>query len=102
MIKQNSSSLELNKIYISYVNIYGTNIAQISTVHRLGVMFDSEMSMKASVSSINRSAFPQLKNLNAIKPFLDMEATHTVALAFVSSRLDAGNSILYGIAQGQL
>ncbi len=65
-------------------------------------MFDSEMSMKAHISSINRSAYPQLKNLRAIKPFLDMEAENTAAHAFVSSRLDAGNSILYGIAQGQL
>ncbi len=31
-----------------------------------------------------------------------MEAANTDAHAFVSSRLDAGNSILYGIAQGQL
>ncbi len=65
-------------------------------------MFDSEMSMKAHVSSINRSAYPQLKNLRAINPFLDMEAANTAAHAFVSSCLDARNSILYGIAQGQL
>ncbi len=54
------------------------------------------------VSSINRSAYPQLKNLRAIKPFLDMEAANTAAHAFVSYRLDPGNSILYGIAQYQL
>ncbi len=65
-------------------------------------MFDSEMSMKAHVSSINRSAYPQLKNLGAIKHFLNMEAANTAAHAFVSPRLIAGNSILYGIAQGQL
>ncbi len=80
-----------------------------STLHQLvlfdrnlGVTFDSEMSMKAHVSSINRSAYLQLKNLRAIKPFLDMEVANIAAQVFVSSRLDAGNSILYGIAQGQL
>ncbi len=90
-----------SKIDIPHININGTDIAPTSTVRNLGVMFDSEMSMKAHVSSINRSAYPQLKNLRAIKPFLDMEAANTVAHAFVSCRLDAGNSILYGIAQGQ-
>ncbi len=65
-------------------------------------MFVSEMSMKAHVRSINRSAYPQLKNLKAAKPFLDMEAANTADHAFVSSRLDAGNFIFYGIAQGQL
>ncbi len=53
------------------------------------VMFDSKMSMKAHVSSINRSAYTQLKNLRAIKPFLEMEAANTADHAFVSSRLDA-------------
>ncbi len=57
--------------------------------------------MWAHVSSINRSAYPQLKNLRAIKPFLEVEAVITAAHACVSSRPDAGNSILYGIAQGQ-
>ncbi len=48
-----------SKIDIPHININGTDIAPISTVRNLGVMFDSEMSMKAHVSSINRSAYPQ-------------------------------------------
>ncbi len=52
------------------------------------------MSVKANVSSINRSAYPQLKNLRAIKTFQDMEAANTAAHAFVSSHLNAGNSTL--------
>ncbi len=58
-------------------------------------MFDSEMGMKAHVSSINRSAYTQLKKLRAIYPFLDMEAANTAAHALVSSRLDAGNSSIH-------
>ncbi len=93
-----------SKINIPHININGTDIVPNSTVHYLqfGVMFDSEMSMKVHVSSINRSTYPQLKNSRAFKPFLDMEAANTAACAFDSSCLDAGNSILYGIAQGQL
>ncbi len=91
-----------SKIDIPHININGIDIAPTSTVHTLGLMFDSEMSMKAHVSSINRSTYPQLKNLRAIKPFLDMEVANTAAYAFVSFHLDAGNSIFYVIAQGQL
>ncbi len=47
--------------------------------------------MKAHVSLINRSAYPQLKNVRAIKPFLDMEAANTTAHTFVSPHLGAGN-----------
>ncbi len=46
-------------------------------------MFDSEMGMKVHVSSINRFAYPQLKNIIAIKPFLDMEAANTAAHALL-------------------
>ncbi len=91
-----------SKIDIPHININGIDIAPTSTVCNLGVIFDSEISMKAHVSSINRSAYPELKNLSAIKPFLDMEAANTAAHAFVSFCLDAGNSILYGISYGQL
>ncbi len=40
--------------------------------------------------------------LRTIKPFLDMDAANTAAHAFVSSHLDARNSMLYNIAQGKL
>ncbi len=40
-----------SKTDIPHINIYGTDIAPTSTVGNLGVMFDSEMSIKANVSS---------------------------------------------------
>ncbi len=47
-----------SKLDIPHININGTDIAQTSTIPNLGVMFDSEMSMKAHVSSINGFAYP--------------------------------------------
>ncbi len=67
------------------LEIQSSCMSPTSTLRNLSVMFNSEMSMKAHVSSINRSAYPQLKKLRAIKPFLDMEAANTAARAFVSS-----------------
>ncbi len=65
-------------------------------------MFDSGMSMKAHASSINMSAYPQVKNVRAIKPFLHADVANTATHAFVSSHLDAEHTILYGITQCQL
>ncbi len=98
IIKHNSYSLELNSREgrLISLNINGSDIVPTRTVHKLGVMFNNEMSMKDHVSSNSRSACPQLRNLRTIKPFLDKEAENTV-----SSCLDAGNSIWYGIAQCQ-
>ncbi len=53
------------------------------------------MKLKAHVSSINMSAYQQLKN--TIKPFLDIKAANTAPHACVSSHSDEGNSILYSI-----
>ncbi len=54
--------------------------------------------MDGNVSSINRSAYPHLENVTVIKYFLvqEEEAANTIVLEFISSQLDAGNSILYG------
>ncbi len=59
-----------SKIDIPHININGTDIAPTSTVCNLGVMFDSEMSMKAHVSSINRSAYlSSVEELKSNQPF---------------------------------
>lgn len=82
------------------MNITGSNIAPTGTVRTLGVMSDSEMSMKDNVSSIKRcSAYPQLKTFKAIKSFHDKEAYNTATHTVDMSCLDAENSILCGIAQ---
>ncbi len=65
MLKLNDDKIEIkvirirqqkNKIGVLHININGMNIALTSTVHNVGVIFDSEMSMNVHVSSINRSA----------------------------------------------
>ncbi len=100
MLKLNDDTMEFvvietrqkgSKIDIPHININGINIAPTSIVHNLGVLFDTEKGMKAHVSSINMLAYAQLKNLRAIKPFLDMEAANTAAHMFVSPHLGAGN-----------
>ncbi len=58
--------------------------------------------MASQVDSLCRTTFLQLRDLRAISKYLDKEATHTVIHAFVSSRLDYGNSLLYGAHDKQI
>ncbi len=46
-----------SKIDIPHIYINGTDIAPTITVHNLGVMFDSKMSMKAHVKNKNKNNF---------------------------------------------
>ncbi len=77
MVKLNDDKIEFiiigtrkqrSKIDIPHININGSDIAPISTVHNLGVMFDSEIILKAHISLMNKSAYPQLKRVRVVKP----------------------------------
>jgi len=54
--------------------------------------------MYEHVASVCRAAYYHLKNIHRLKAFLTQESLVTVAHAFVTSRMDYCNSLLYGIS----
>jgi len=74
----------------------------VSTVTNLGVVFDSQLTMAAHISSVCRSGFFQLRQLRTIRRSLTPEATRALVQAFVSCRLDYCNSLLVGVAEVHL
>ena len=56
------------------------------------------MSPKPHVSSVVKSCSWQLRRIGQIRKYLSTEASEKLIHAFVSSRLDNGNSLLFGIA----
>ena len=73
-----------------------------TTVVDLGVTVDSQLSMTDHISSLCRSCFYQLRQLRVIRHSLTTDAARTLVQAFITSRLDYCNSLLYGIADCQL
>ena len=61
-------------------------------------MFDIFFNMNDHVTSVCRAAYYHRKNIRSLKPFLSEDALITVVHAFVTSRIDYCNSLLYGIA----
>ena len=55
------------------------------------------MSLDEHVSSIVKSCFLQLHDLQRIHPFISKTAAITLANAFVHYRLDFCNSLFYGL-----
>ena len=68
-----------------------------SNARNIGVVFDSTLSMSNHISAICRSAYFHLKNIRAIRQVLTQSETEKLVHAFVSSRLDLNNALLYGI-----
>jgi len=58
--------------------------------------------MKAHISSVCQSGFYHLKNLSSVRKCLDYQTAELGVHAFITSRLDMGNSLLYGICDNQI
>ena len=75
----------------------GESFLNIKPVDRnLGSWFDSQISMLCS------SAFFHLHNISRIRKFLSPVETKSLVHAFVTSRVDYCNSLLYGLPASQL
>lgn len=74
----------------------GTIVTPSTSVRNLGVVFDSEMLMADHVNSITRACFYQLRQLRFVRRSLTRESAELLVHAFISSRVDYCNSLLYG------
>ncbi|KAK2144661.1 hypothetical protein LSH36_739g02000 [Paralvinella palmiformis] len=75
-----------------------SSITPNGSVKNLGVIFDQCINMHEHVTSVCRAAYYHLKNIHCLKAFLTQESLVTVVHAFVTSRTDYCNSLLYGIS----
>ena len=62
----------------------------------------SNMSMATHVSSICSSSYFHLRNIARIRPFLSEKVTEQLLHAFITSKLDMGNSLLLGLPEYQI
>ena len=54
--------------------------------------------MDAHVANVVRSCFYQLRQLRSVRRSLTIDARHTLVSAFVASRVDYCNAVLYGVS----
>ena len=75
----------------------GNNIISPSDcVRNLGIIFDTSMTMAAQITSLCTSLNYQMRNISRIRRFLDKDTCHLIVRALILSRLDYGNSLLFG------
>ena len=79
------------------VRIGDVSIHPSNTVRNLGVTMDTAGSMSAHVVNICKSASHALWKIGKIRNILDQSTTEKLIHAFITSRLDYCNSLLFGL-----
>ena len=78
------------------LNIESSIVTPSTQIRNLGVTFDPTLSFLLHVNNITKTAFFHLRNIARLRPSLSPTAAETLIHAFITSRLDYCNSILYG------
>ena len=86
-----------NSITINKIKIDSIDISTASSVRNLGAIFDSALSSEAFVNSICKSAWFNLFNISRSRRSLTSDAAKILIQAYVMSKIDYCNSLLYGI-----
>src|SRR5664279_748783 len=81
---------QLRKISQQPLDVGGASVAPVSKVRDLGVIIDDELTMAAHVNHVVSGCFYQLRQLRSVR--------RALVTAFISSRLDYCNAIMYGAA----
>ena len=68
----------------------------------LGVIIDNTLQMKAHIKGIVRAASFAIYRIGQLSKYLDRCSIERLVHAFVSSRLDCCNSLLYGLPVGEI
>ena len=93
---------QLAKVDINSTTVGESVVNTKRVVRNLGSWFDSQLSMSTHISKLCSSAFFHLHNISRIRKFLSPVETKSLVHAFVTSRVEYCNSLLYGLPASQL
>jgi hypothetical protein len=92
--KSDSSSLSLT--------VGDSVITPSGSARNLGVTMDSNLCMKNHIDTVCRSALAAIRRIGQIRDYLDKDNTARLVHAFVTSRLDSCNSLIYDLPESYL
>ena len=82
---------------ITGVDVCGCRITPQPTVRDTGILLDSGMDMTMQITHTCQAAYFQLHNIANIRHCLTIAACKTIVHGLVTSKLDYGNAVLFGI-----
>ena len=92
---------QLSKVSIQSINVGQAEVSSVVSARNLDTCFDTHLNMGTQITKTCSSAFYYLYDIRHIRKYLSRESTVKLVHAFISSRLDYCNSLLYGIPEYQ-
>ncbi|CAM4727630.1 unnamed protein product [Leuciscus chuanchicus] len=84
------------------LSVNGHTVTTYPQIRNLGFIFDPTLTFKPQFRHITKTAFFHLRNIARLRPTLSTSAAETLIHAFITSRLDYCNSLLYGLPSSVL
>ena len=99
IVSSGRKSRSLSFSFLDFITVGCASVPLSDSVKNLGVTFDCHLTMKTHVSNLVRSANFELRRISSLRHLLSTDATKILVSAFVLSRLDYCNSLLFGCRQ---
>ena len=87
---------------IKTITIGNTAISATPVVRDLGALLDQHLLLRKQINNICKGARYVIQKIGRIRPYLSQEVCERLVHAFISSKLDLCNSILYGLPVTEL
>ena len=91
------TQIDLAKVSGWTVTVGNSEILPSKSARNIGAFLDSALNMETHINNIIRSCYAQLHSISKIRRYLTIDAAKTIVHAFLLSRLDNLNSLLYDI-----
>lgn len=87
---------------IPEITVDGVKVPSSECVRDLGIWLDRNMSMDIHIGKVCQSAGFALYQIGRLRKFLDKPSSERLVHAFISSRLDGNNGVLFGLPEKTL
>jgi hypothetical protein len=89
--------MQLQQLNIDEIKIGDTMVEASKSAGNIGAILDHKLSMKDHINTLCRSCYCHIRNIGKVRPSLTRDAAVSLMHAFVSSKLDHMNALLYGV-----
>jgi len=90
---------KLDSLGFANINVGGTAVSFSDNMRTLGITLDSTLTFNKHVENICRSGYCHLRAIRHIRKIIDEADANALARAFVQSRLDYCNSLLFNTSE---